>query len=418
MADPFFSRIKRGWNAFRNKSQTEEIFQDIGPGYSSRPDRVRLNLGNEKSIVSSVYNRIGIDVAAVNIQHVRTDEDNHFVEPIKSGLNECLTLEANIDQTARNFMMDVVLSMFDEGSVAIVPVDTSENPKVPGSYDVLTMRTGKIVQWYPYHVRVRLYNELSGNDEEITLPKRSVVIIENPLYPVMNEPNSTLKRLIYKLNLLDAIDSQSGSGKLDLIIQLPYAIRTATRRAQAEKRREEIEKQLEGSQYGIAYTDGAEKITQLNRPAENNLMKQIEYLTSMLYNQLGITQSIFDGTATEEELINYYNRTVEPILSSIADGMKRTFLTKTGRSQGQSIMYFRDPFKLVPAEKLATIADSLTRNEIVSSNEFRAIIGLKPSKDPKADELRNKNLNVSNNEPNGATKNTDATKGATNNGQV
>lgn len=418
MADPIFTRIKRGWNAFLDRNVVDDFRKDFGPSYNTRPDRVRLNLGNEKSIVSSVYTRIGIDVSTVSIQHVRLDEDERYAETVKSGLNECLTLEANIDQTARAFMLDVVLSMFDEGCVAIVPVDSMVNPTNGGVTDILTMRSAKIIQWYPQHVRLSVYNDRTGLSEEITLPKRSVVIVENPLYAVMNETNSTLKRLVYKLNLLDAIDEQSSSGKLDLIIQLPYTIRTDLRRAQAESRRAEIEKQLQGSKYGIAYTDGAEKVTQLNRPAENNLMKQIEYLTNMLYSQLGLTEAIFNGTASEEELINYYNRTVEPVIATIADGMRRTFLTKTARSQGQSVKYFRDPFKLVPAEKLAQIADSLTRNEILTGNEFRAIIGRKPSKDPAADELRNKNLNQGNNEPNGANNQKDATKGATDNGQV
>ena len=389
-------RIRRGWNAFRRGSYEEEFNNiDNGPGYSSRPDRVRLNLGNEKSIVSSVYTRIAMDVAAVVLRHVRLDEDDNYLETIKSELNNCLSIEANIDQTGRAFMQDVILSMFDEGVVAIVPVDTIGDPVLSSSYDILTMRTAKIVQWYPQKVRLKVWNDRRGRYEEIVLPKRTVVIVENPLYAVMNEQNSTSKRLIYKLNLLDAIDVQSSSGKLDLIIQLPYVIKTPTKRAQAEARKADIERQLKDSKYGIAYTDGAERITQLNRPAENNLMKQIEYLTSMLYSQLGISEDVFNGTADEPTMINYYNRTIEPILSAVSDGMKKSFLSKTARTQGQSIMFFRNPFKLLTAEGLAKISDSLSRNAIASSNELRAVIGLKPSKDPGANELRNKNLNES-----------------------
>lgn len=387
------SRIKHAWNAFRDNSATTK-YRDVGVGYSYRPDRPRLTRGNERSIVTSVYNRIALDVASINIRHVRLDKNDRFLETIDSGLNNCLTLEANIDQTSRSFIQDIVMSMLDEGCVAIVPVDTTSNPEITGSYDIQTMRTGKILEWHPYHVKVRVYNERTGQKEDILVPKSTVGIVENPLYAVINEPNSTMQRLIRKLNLLDAIDEQSGSGKLDLVIQLPYVIKSEARRRQAEDRRKDIEKQLSGSKYGIAYTDGTERITQLNRPAENNLMTQIEYLTSMLYSQLGITQSILDGTADEKTMLNYYNRTIEHIISAIVDEMKRTFLTKTARSQSQSISFFRDPFKLVPINEISEIADKFTRNEIMTSNEIRQIIGMKPSDDPKADELRNKNLSA------------------------
>lgn len=388
------SMLKHAWNAFFNKDPTIR-YNDLGMGYSYRPDRPRLTKGNEQSIVTSVYNRIALDVAAIDIMHIRLDKNDRFLETINSGLNNCLTLEANIDQTSRAFMQDVVMSMLDEGSVAIVPVDTDLNPNVTGSYDILTMRTGKILEWYPQHIKVRLYNEKTGQKEDINVPKSIAAIIENPLYAVINESNSTMQRLIRKLNLLDFIDEQSSSGKLDLIIQLPYVIKSETRRQQAENRRKDIERQLTGSKYGIAYTDGTEHIMQLNRPVENNLMSQIEYLTSMLYSQLGITQGILDGTADDKTMLNYYNRTIEPIISAITDEMKRKFLTKTARSQRQSIGFFRDPFKLVPVSEIAEIADKFTRNEIMSSNEIRQIIGMKPSDDPKADELRNKNLNAS-----------------------
>lgn len=390
METSFGSRLKHAWNAF-TKGSTKS-YQDYGSGSGYRPDRARLTRGNERSIVTSVYNRIALDVSSIIVQHVRLDENNRFLSVINSGLNGCLTVEANIDQTARAFMQDVVMSMLDEGCVAIVPVDTTFDPEVTGSYDIQTMRTGKILEWLPEHVRVRVYNEMIGRKEDIVVPKRTVAIIENPLYAVMNEPNSTMQRLIRKLNLLDAVDEKNSSGKLDLIIQLPYVIKTEARRQQAEQRRKDIEDQLSGSRYGIAYTDGTEHITQLNRPVENNLMTQIEYLTSMLYSQLGITQSILDGTADDKTMLNYYNRTDEPILSAIVDEMKRKFLTKTARSQLQSILFFRDPFKLVPVNEIAEIADKFTRNEIASSNEIRQIIGWKPSSDPKADELRNKNL--------------------------
>lgn len=391
MPETFGSRLKHAWNAFTNKDPTGPS-GDSGAGFYYRPDRPRFSRGNERSIVTSVYNRIALDVASININHVRLDENDRFTSIISSGLNECLTLNANIDQTGRGFIQDVVMSMLDEGSVAIVPVDTTFNPKVTGSYDIESMRTGKIVEWKPRHVKVRLYNDKTGEKEEVWLPKSVVAIIENPLYAVMNEPNSTMQRLIRKLNLLDAIDEQSGSGKLDLIIQLPYVIKTEARRAQAENRRQDIERQLSGSKYGIAYTDGTERITQLNRPIENNLLKQVEYLTNQLYSQLGISMAVMDGTADEKQMLNYNNRSIEPIISAITDEMKRKFLTKTARSQKQSIMFFRDPFKLVPVENIAEIADKFTRNEIMTSNEFRQVIGMKPIDDPKADQLRNANI--------------------------
>ena len=385
-------RLQHAWNAFSNRDPTI-YYRDLGTSYSYRPDRVRFTRGNEKSIVNSVYNRIAMDVAAVDIRHVQMDDNNRYLEDVVSGLNNCLSLEANIDQTARAFRQDIVMSMFDEGVVAIVPVDTDIDPTNKDSYDILTLRTGRILEWFPKHVKVRLYNDRTGQKEDKLLPKKMVGIVENPLYSVMNEPNSTMQRLIRKLNLLDAIDEQSGSGKLDLIIQLPYIIKTEARRQQAENRRKDIETQLSGSKYGIAYTDGTERITQLNRPVENNLMKQIEYLTSMLYSQLGITQSVLDGTADEKTMLNYNNRTVEPIVSAIVDEMKRKFLTKTARTQKKSIMFFRDPFRLVPINDIAEIADKFTRNEIMTSNEIRQIVALKPSKDPKADQLINSNLN-------------------------
>lgn len=392
MGMSFGSRLKHAWNAFTGTDYT--TYQDVGPGYSSRPDRIRLTRGNERSIITSVYNRIALDVAALNVQHIRLDENGRFLSVIQDGLNTCLTVEANIDQTARAFIQDIVVSMLDEGCVAIVPVDTTYDPSVTGSYDIQTMRVGKILDWYPQHVRVRLYNERTGTKENILVLKSTVAIVENPLYAVVNEPNSTMQRLIRKLNLLDVIDEQSGSGKLDLIIQLPYVIKTEARRQQAENRRKDIEAQLSGTKYGIAYADGTERITQLNRSVNNNLMSQIEYLTSMLYSQLGITQSILDGTADEKTMLNYNNRTIEPIISAIVDEMKRKFLTKTARSQSQSISFFRDPFKLVPVNDIAEIADKFTRNEIMTSNEIRQVIGMKPSDDPRADELRNKNLSA------------------------
>ena len=387
----FGARVKQAWNAFMDKDNFSR-YRDIGPGYYRRPDRPMFTRGNERSIVTSVFNRIAIDAASINLRHVRLDENDRFLETLDTGLNNCLSVEANTDQTGRAFVQDAVMSMLDEGCIAIVPVDTTGDPNSTGAYDVMSMRVGKIVDWYPQHVKVRLYNERTGNKEDITLHKSIVVIVENPLFAVVNEPNSTLKRLIAKLNLLDAIDQQSGSGKLDLIIQLPYVIKTEARRQQAETRRQDIVNQLSGSKYGIAYTDGTEHITQLNRSVENNLMAQIQYLTSMLYSQLGITQSILDGTADDKTMLNYYNRTIDPILSAIVDEIKRKFLTKTARTQLQSISAFRDPFKLVPVNDLSEIADKFTRNEILSSNEIRQIIGMKPSADPKADELRNKNL--------------------------
>lgn len=388
----FGSRLKHAWNAFNGNAAIE--YRDIGASYSYRVDRPRLSRGNERSIVTSVYNRIALDVAALKIEHVRLDESKRFLSVIEDGLNNCLSLEANTDQTARAFFQDVVISMFDEGSVAIVPVVTTTDPNVSGSYDINSMRVGQIIEWYPQYIRARVYNEQTGKKEDILLPKSATAIIENPLYAVINEPNSTMQRLIRKLNLLDVIDEQSGSGKLDLIIQLPYVIKTQQRRQQAENRRKEVERQLSDSKYGIAYTDGTERITQLNRSVNNNLMDQIEYLTSMLYSQLGITQAILDGSADEKTMLNYYNRTIEPIVSAIVDEMKRKFLTKTARSQLQSILFFRDPFKLVPVENIAEIADKFTRNEIMTSNEIRQVIGMKPSSDPKADELRNKNLSA------------------------
>lgn len=391
MERSFGSRLKHAWNAFLNRDPTY-YRNDIGSSYMYRPDRVRFSRGNEKTIVTSVYNRIALDVAAIDIQHCRLDDDGRFIETINSGLNNCFNLEANIDQTGRAFIQDIVMSMFDEGVVAIVPVDTSLNPNITDSYDVLSMRTGKILEWYPAHVKVRLYNDRTGEKEDIVVPKKRTAIIENPLYSIINEPNSTMKRLIKKLNLLDVIDEQSGSGKLDLIIQLPYVIKSEARRKQAEDRRKDIEMQLTGSKYGIAYTDGTERITQLNRPVENNLMKQIEFLTSMLYGQLGITQSVLDGTADEKTMLNYHTRSIEPIISAIVDEMKRKFLTKTARTQNQSISFFRNPFKLIPVNDLAEIADKMTRNEIMTSNEIRQIIGMKPSSDPKADRLENSNI--------------------------
>ena len=390
----FGERLKHSWNAFMNKDPTETTrYVDLGPSNTRRPDMFRATRGTEKTIVTAIYTRIAIDVAALTIEHVKTDENGRYVETIKSGLNYALTTEANIDQTSRAFIQDVVMSMFDDGVVAIVPVDTTLNPLKTGSYDIQTMRVGSVVEWFPRHVKVRLYNDKTGKHEEITLPKKLVSIIENPLYSVMNEPNSVAKRLIRKLNILDVVDEQSGSGKLDLIIGLPYVIKTEARREQAERRRKDIEEQLSGSKYGIAYTDGTEHITQLNRSVENNMLKQIEYLTEMLYNQLGMTKGVFDGTASESEMLNYHSRTIEPIVSSITEELSRKFLTKTARSQNQKIMFFKDPFKLTPTDKIADMADKFTRNEILSSNEFRAIIGYKPVDDQRANELINKNIN-------------------------
>lgn len=389
----FGSRLRHAWNAFLNRDSYGNRFS-VGPGYSYRPDRPLFSRGNERSIITSVYNRISLDVSSMTIQHVRLDGNDRFKEVIDSGLNNCLALEANLDQSGRAFLQDIVMSMLDEGCVAIIPVDTSLNPTETGSFDINTMRTGKILEWYPHHVKVRAYNDRRGEKQDVLIPKSTVAIVENPFYAVMNEPNSTMQRLIRKLNLLDAIDEQSGSGKLNLIIQLPYVIKSEARRQQAENRRKDIEDQLAGSKYGVAYTDGTERVVQLNRPVDNNLMSQIEYLTSMLYSQLGLTQSIMDGTADDKTMLNYYSRTIEPILSAIVDEMKRKFLTKTARSQKQSIMFFRDPFKLVPINDLAEIADKMTRNEIMTSNEIRQKVGMKPSDDPKADELRNSNLSA------------------------
>ncbi len=397
MADNIITRIKRGWNAFMNKDPTTRRY-DLGYGSSLRPDRMRFTRGNERSIVTAVFNRIAIDVAQIDIRHVRLDENDRYIETIDSRLNSCFALEANIDQSGRAFVQDAVLSMFDEGCIAIVPVDTTANPNITGSYDIETMRIGRITEWYPRHVKVRVYNDQTGEKEDVLISKRGVAIIENPLYAVMNEPNSTLQRLVRKLNLLDVIDEKNSAGKLDMIIQLPYIIKTEARRKQAEQRRNDIETQLSSTKYGIAYTDGTEKIVQLNRPIENNLMSQIEFLTSMLYSQLGISKEILDGTATEQQLLNYTNRSIEPVISALVDEMKRKFLTPTARTQHQSIKYFKDPFKLVPVSQIAEIADKMTRNEIMTSNEIRQIIGMKPSDDPEADELRNKNLNKSNEE--------------------
>ena len=387
------NRLKHAFNAFMNRDPT--YYRNIGSGYSIRPDRPRLSRGNERSIVTSIFNRIAIDVSNIDIKHCRLDNNGRFIEEIDSGLNNCLGLEANIDQTGRAFIQDIVMSMLDEGCVAIVPVDTTLNPKITNSYDILSMRTGKIIEWYPAHIKVRVYNDKTGEKEDIILPKKQVGIIENPLYAVVNEPNSNMQRLIRKLSLLDVTDEQTASGKLDLIIQLPYAVKSDLRKRQADDRVKAIEDQLATNKYGIAYIDGTEKVTQLNRSVENNLLKQIEYLTGMAFSQIGITQSILDGSADEKTMLNYYNRTIDPIISVIVDEMKRKFLTKTARSQQQSILYFRDPFKLVPVNDIAEIADKFTRNEIMTSNEIRQIVGMKPSDDPKADELRNSNISQS-----------------------
>ena len=386
----FGARLKHAWNAFTNPNTNETW--DLGTTYSIRPDRIRSYISNERSIITAIYNRISIDAAAISIRHVRLDNNNRFLEDIDSGLNNCFTLEANIDQTARAFRQDNVMTLLERGVVAIVPVDTTINPLKSGSFDIKTLRVGDIIQWYPKHVRVSVYNDQTGRREEIVLEKKVVAIVENPLYSVMNEPNSTLQRLLRKLALLDSVDEQSSSGKLDIIIQLPYVIKSEARRQQAEQRRKDIEFQLKGSQYGIAYTDGTEKITQLNRPAENNLMKQVEYLTTLLFGQLGITPEVMNGVADEKAMLNYINRTIEPIMTSIVEACKRSFLTKTAISQKQSIEFFREPFKLVPINDIAEIADKFTRNEILSSNEFRQIVGFKPSSDPKADQLVNSNM--------------------------
>ena len=393
MEESIGTRLKHAWNAFMSRDPTSSYKQNYGASYSYRPDRPRITRGNERTIITSIYNRIALDVAAIDIQHVRLDDNGRYVETINSGLNECLNLEANLDQTGRAFIQDAVMSMMDDGCVALVPVDTTLDPYVTGSYDILSIRVGKILDWYPEHVKVRLYNEKTGKKEDIVVPKKTVAIIENPLFAVMNEPNSTMRRLIRKLALLDFVDEQNSSGKLDMIIQLPYVIKSQARKDQAEERRRQIEEQLVGSKYGIAYTDGTERITQLNRPVENNLMTQVESLTKTLYSQLGINESVMDGTADEKTMLNYNNRTIEPIISAIVDEMKRKFLTKTARSQKQSIEFFRDPFRLVPVNDIAEIADKFTRNEIMTSNEIRQKIGMKPSKDPKADKLINSNLN-------------------------
>lgn len=391
MSISFGSRLMHAWNAFTNRTLTYN-YRDIGASYSYRTDRARFSRGNERSIVTAVYNRIALDVASIDIRHVKLDDNGRFLSTVDSGLNNCLSLEANIDQTGRAFIQDVVISMMDEGAVAIVPVDTTFDPVATNSYDIKTMRTGKILEWYPAHVKLRVYNDRTGEKEDITVPKSTVAIVENPLYAVINEPNSTMQRLIRKLNILDSIDEQSGSGKLDLIIQLPYVVKTDTKRQQAEERRKDIEMQLSGSKYGVAYVDSTEKIIQLNRSVENNLMSQIEYLTKMLYSQLGITQEVMEGTADEQAMLNYNNKTIEPIISAITDEMRRKFLTQTARTRNQSVQFFRDPFRLVPVGSIAEIADKFTRNEILTSNEVRQIIGMKPSSDPKADQLINSNI--------------------------
>lgn len=407
-------RLQHGWNAFMNKDPTTVRQFNAGPSYTYRPDRPRVTRGNERTTINAIINRIAIDAANINIQHVKLDDNNRFTETIDSGLNYCLSVESNIDQTARALIQDIVISMLDDGVVAVVPVDTDYDPNKTGSYDIFSLRTAKILEWYPRHIKVRVYNDRTGQKEDVVILKRNVAIIENPLFSVMNEPNSTAQRLIRKLSLLDAVDEQSGAGKLDLIIQLPYSIKSDGRRAQAEERRKSIEEQLSGTKYGIAYTDATEHITQLNRSVDNNLMKQIEYLTSMLHSQLGITTSIMDGTADTATLNSYYTRLIEPIIAAIVDEFNRKFLTKTARTRHQAIRYFRDPFKLMSVNEIADTADKMTRNEIMTSNEFRQIIGLRPSKDPNADELRNKNLNKSSEDirdnQNEGTDNTDPEK--------
>lgn len=394
MINKMKNRLQHAWNAFKSNEQLSPLtYRDVGSGYAFRPDRMRLSYGNERSIIAPIYNRISTDVCSLNINHVRLDADGNYLETLKSGLNECLTTSSNLDQTGRNLIQDAVLSMFDEGCVAIVPIETDINPRITGGYDILSLRVGQILEWFPEHIKVRVYNEKTGLKEDLLLNKNVVAIVENPFYAIMNETNSTLKRLIRKLNLLDSIDEQSGSGKLDLLIQLPYVIKSAARKEAADLRRTEIESQLTNSKYGIAYIDGTEKVTQLNRPAENNLMTQIEYLTKMLHSQLGLTESVFDGTADEKTMLNYQTRTIKPILNAIIDEMKRKFLTKTARTQNQSIIFFRDMFELLSGTELAEVADKLTRNEIVTSNEIRAIGKFKPSKEKSANELRNKNLN-------------------------
>lgn len=403
MPESFGSRIKRGWNAFRSRDPTlSDGFNPYGMSYSAKPDRVHLSLGNERSIIAALYNRIAVDVASLSIRHVRVDQNGMYISTIVDSLNDCLTLSPNLDQISRAFFQDLVLSLFDEGCVAVMPVETNADPNDTGGYDVYQLRVAKIVEWFPQHVRLDAYDERDGQHHECVMRKDAVAIIENPLYIVMNEPNSTLRRLVRKMNLLDGIDEQTSSGKLDILIQLPYKIKSEATKRYAEDRRKMIEEQLSGSKYGIAYIDGTERVTQLNRAAENNLLNQIEYLTKMLFNQLGVTEKVFYGEADEQEMLNYHNRTIEPIISSIVDSMTRSFLSKTARTQGQRVMFFREPFKLVPAEKIADIGDKLTRNEILSSNEMRAIIGYRPVDDPRANELRNKNLNASDTNPLGS----------------
>lgn len=389
------TKFKNAWNAFNERAPAEEYVKPQGMVSIMRPDRVRFRCGNERSIITTVYNKIAVDVAAVNILHARVDANNRFKEPMRTGLNECLTLEANKDQTSRAFIQDLVMSMFDEGCIAVVPVDADINLRTNNTFDILSMRTAKILEWYPDYVRLRLYNDRTGRKEELTLPKSKVAIIENPFYAIMNEPNSTAQRLIHKLSLLDNIDEEIGSGKLNMLIQLPYVVKTDARRQQAENRRSDIERQLTESKFGIAYTDGTEKVMQLGRPLDNNILDQVKYLKEELYNQLGLSPTIFNGTADEATMINYYNSTLEPILAAIIDEFKRKFLSKTARTQGQSIIYIREPFRLVPVSQLAEIADKFTRNEILSTNEIRPIVGYKPVDDPSADELRNKNISPS-----------------------
>jgi Phage portal protein len=387
--------LKHSWNIFKDDEYLNGIHGSgglVGNGYYAPPSRIRHSFSRERSIISSIYTRLSIDVSAIDIRHVRTDEDGHYLNDMKSGLQDCLTVEPNLDQGARQFRQDIAMTLFEKGVIAVVPVETTEDPQITMGYDIKSMRVGVIVGWHPQHIRVELYDERSGERKQVTVPKRMAAIIENPLYSVMNEPNSTLQRLISKLSMMDSVDEQSSSGKLDMIIQLPYVIKSEARRQQAEQRRKDIEFQLKGSQYGIAYTDGTEKITQLNRPLENNLLKQIEFLTAQLYTQLGLTKEVMDGVADEKAMINYHHRTIGPIVQAITEAMKRTFLTKTARTQGQSVMYFRDPFALVPMEQVAEIADKFTRNEILSANEIRQGIGFKPSKDPKANQLINSNM--------------------------
>lgn len=392
MPDTFGSRLQNAWNVFRGRGEETSPIAHYGPSFGQRPDRIRLSTYSERTIINPIYTQIAIDAASIDLKHVRVDKEGRYLKDVRSGLNECLTLEANLDQPATHFRQDMVTTLLDKGVMAVVPVETTVNPNRSGGYDILSMRVGEVIDWFPRHVVVRLYDDRTGRKEDLTLPKNTVAIVENPLYNVMNEPNSTLQRLLRKLNLLDITDERNASGKLDIILQLPYVIKSESRQNQAEKRRKDIEEQLVGSKYGIAYVDGTEQITQLNRPAENNLRDQVADLTKDLYKQLGLTPEVFDGTASEEVMINYHNRTLAPILTAIQESMKRTFLTKTARTQGQSIEFFRDPFKLVPVAGIADMADKFTRNEIMSSNEFRQVVGLRPSDDPKADELRNKNM--------------------------